>query len=202
LGGTNDDGVSYIQQSIDGGYIVAGNSYSNDGDVTGHHGGIDYWIVKLDASGTIEWEKSLGGSDDDVANFILQIADGGYIVAGSSKSYDGDVIGNHGVADMWIVKLGGTSGIHDMEHDTSALFSLYPNPNKGIFILEGAAAPGSYTISITNLLGQELHQQAAKVNGDKLHVELNAGELAAGTYYLVVAKDGERVAMKKFSKVQ
>src|SRR5690606_23093504 len=94
------------------------------------------------------------------------------------------------------------SGIHAPDALGNNTFSLYPNPNKGIFTLEGAAAPGNYTISITNILGQELYQQRAKVSRDKLHVELNGGELAAGTYYLVVAKDGERVAMKKFSKVQ
>ncbi len=201
LGGTSDDGISSIQQSIDGGYIVAGNSYSDDGDVSGHHGSNeyrDYWIVKLDASGTMEWEKSLGGSDDDVANFILQIADGGYIVAGSSESYDGDVTDYPFGADIWIVKLGITTGIHDMEHDASALFSLYPNPNKGIFTLEGTAEPGNYTVMISNVLGQEVYVQTAKASGNKLHIEIAAGDVTPGIYFLNVVKEGKRVAVKQF----
>src|SRR5690606_37895749 len=53
----------------------------------------------------IEWQKSLGGSEFEQAEHILQTIDGGYIVAGSSDSNDGDVSGNHGESDFWIVKL-------------------------------------------------------------------------------------------------
>ncbi|GHV40442.1 hypothetical protein FACS1894187_21380 [Synergistales bacterium] len=105
LGGTIDDYVQSIQQTSDGGYIVAGYSQSNDGDVSGNHGGYDYWIVKLKADGSIDWQKSLGGTNDDDAQSIQQTSDGGYIVAGYSQSNDNDVSGNHGGGDYWIVKL-------------------------------------------------------------------------------------------------
>src|ERR1043165_2894910 len=104
LGGSSNDFANYIQQTTDGGYIVAGFSTSNDGDVTGNHGGEDYWIVKLDTLGNIMWQKSLGGSSDEEATFVQQIVSG-YIVAGYSKSLEGDVTGNHGHNDYWIVKL-------------------------------------------------------------------------------------------------
>jgi hypothetical protein len=105
LGGSGDDGASFFEQTSDSGYIVAGSSNSNDGDVTGNHGGQDCWIVKLKSSGVIDWQKSLGGSGDDGASFIEKTSDSGYIVAGSSNSNDGDVSGNHGSTDDWIVKL-------------------------------------------------------------------------------------------------
>ncbi len=105
LGGTSGDDANSIQQTADGGYIVAGQSFSNDGDVTGNHGDWDYWIVKLNGSGNLQWQKSLGGSNDDYANSIQQTADGGYIVAGVVWSTDGDVTGNHGLQDYWVVKL-------------------------------------------------------------------------------------------------
>ena len=111
LGGMNEDIVSSIQQTTDGGYIVAGYSQSNDGDVTGNHGGLDYWIVKLDPSGNIIWQKSLGGTSLDNTNSIQQTMDGGYIIAGYSGSNDGDVTGNHGGYDCWIVKLDNTGNI-------------------------------------------------------------------------------------------
>jgi len=111
LGGSNSDGAKSIQQTTDGGYIVAGISLSNDGDVSGNHGSYDYWIVKLDASGNITWEKSLGGSSADEASSIKQTSDGGYIVAGRSYSNDGDVSGNHGSGDNWIVKLDASGNI-------------------------------------------------------------------------------------------
>jgi hypothetical protein len=105
LGGTSADNANAIQQTTDGGFIVAGSSSSNDNDVSGNHGFADYWIVKLDSAGDIEWQKCLGGSGDDVASSIRQTSDGGFIVAGWSDSDDNDVSGNHGNYDYWVAKL-------------------------------------------------------------------------------------------------
>lgn len=105
LGGSKEDRASSIKQTADGGYIVAGKSKSNDGDVFGNHGKDDAWIVKLDTDGNLEWQKSLGGSGIDMANSVLQAADGGYLVAGGSASNDGDIVGNYSNGDCWIVKL-------------------------------------------------------------------------------------------------
>ncbi len=73
--------------------------------MTGNHGSNDYWIVKLNSSGAIVWQKSLGGSATDNAYSIHQTSDGGYIMAGGSQSSDGDVVYNHTAMDYWIVKL-------------------------------------------------------------------------------------------------
>jgi hypothetical protein len=108
LGGSGFDNATSIQQTDDGGYIVAGGSLSNDGDVSSNYGESDFWLVKLSEVGTIEWQKSLGGSAIDGANSIQQTNDGGYIVAGSSNSNDLDVSGNHGLDDFWVVKLNNT----------------------------------------------------------------------------------------------
>jgi hypothetical protein len=105
LGGTGSDSSPSLELTSDGGFIVAGRSSSNNGDVSGNHGESDYWVVKLDSLGVITWQKSLGGSSIELVNFIEQTSDGGYIVAGSSESNDGDVTGNHENFDMWIVKL-------------------------------------------------------------------------------------------------
>ena len=105
LGGTGEDYAQSIQPTTDGGYIVAGWTNSNDGDVTGNHGIYDCWVVKLNPSGTIQWQKTLGGTSYDVAYSIQPTMDGGYIVAGYTASNDGDVTGNHGSYDYWVVKL-------------------------------------------------------------------------------------------------
>ena len=105
LGGSSGDVAHSVQQTTDGGYIIAGESSSNDGDVTENQGGSDFWIVKLDSSGEFEWQKSLGGSLTDAAYSIEQASDGSYVIAGESDSNDGDVSGNHGDYDFWIVKL-------------------------------------------------------------------------------------------------
>ncbi len=129
LGGSSYDEVCSIQQTADGGYIVAGGTLSNDGDVSGNHGSADFWVVKLNSSGDIVWQKCLGGSNDDAAYSIQQITDGGYVVAGYTESNDGDVSGNHGSADFWVVKL--RPDADDITEPTApkrASLSVFPNP--------------------------------------------------------------------------
>lgn len=105
FGGSHYEGANSIQQTTDGGYIVAGNSYSNDGDVSENHGGYDSWIIKLNSDGDTIWTKVFGGSQKDNVRSIQQTMEGNYIVAGYSHSNDGDVSGNHGTRDCWVLKL-------------------------------------------------------------------------------------------------
>jgi hypothetical protein len=126
LGGTGDEFSLSIQQTSDGGYIVAGESFSNDGDISGNHGSSDYWVVKLTSLGILEWQKSLGGTDMEYSPKIQQTIDGGFIVAGSSFSNDGDVSGNQGQTDCWVVKLTSDGTI---EWQKSIGSSYYDNPN-------------------------------------------------------------------------
>lgn len=107
LGGSGGDNPKskLIQQTYDGGYIVAGTSTSNDIDVTGNHGSNDIWIVKLDVNGNIEWQKSYGGSQSEEPKAILQTLDSGYVFCGSTSSNDGDVSGSHLNVDAWVVKI-------------------------------------------------------------------------------------------------
>ncbi len=132
-GGTSNDIGYTIKQTQEGGYIVAGSSSSIDGDVTGNHFGGDYWILKLDALGIIQWEKCYGGSGDEnassisVGNCLELTTDGGYIISGSSNSTDGDVTGNHGNLDYWIVKLESTIGIDEINNKNNVI--IYPNPS-------------------------------------------------------------------------
>ena len=105
FGGSGIDYGYAVCQTRDGGYIATGQTASTDGDVTGGHGGADVWVTKISATGALQWEKSLGGSGAEAAYSILQTADGGYALAGFTNSNDGDVSGNHGNRDFWMVKL-------------------------------------------------------------------------------------------------
>ncbi len=105
LGGFGGDNAYDIQQTPEGGYIVMGESYSSDGDATFNNGSLDYWIVKINSEGAVEWQKSFGGSDLDFGNRVSLTTDGGYIVCGTTGSFDGDVTGFHGFLDYWVVKL-------------------------------------------------------------------------------------------------
>ncbi|MCU7552018.1 gliding motility-associated C-terminal domain-containing protein [Chitinophagaceae bacterium LB-8] len=104
-GGTGIDEIQSIQQTSDGGYIMTGYTTSSNGDVSGQHGAEDLWVVKIDGRGNLLWQKALGGTGADTGESIRQTEDGGYIVAGTTKSNNGDVSGNHGDVDAWVVKL-------------------------------------------------------------------------------------------------
>lgn len=115
LGGSFDDLGNSIQLTSDGGYIIAGESMSSDGDVNAHFGdpaslfpSSDFWVVKINNSGNIEWEKSLGGNSIDIAKKIKTTPDGGYVVFGETASLDGHItehFGNTDFYDYWMVKL-------------------------------------------------------------------------------------------------
>lgn len=106
-GGTGGDYASAINHTSDGGYIIGGNTYSNDGDVTGYHSEGDYWIIKINSTGVIQWQKTLGGSEGDNLRDIRQTSDGGYIAVGRSFSSNGN-ISNHNGGRGWVVKLSST----------------------------------------------------------------------------------------------
>jgi len=93
IGGPEDElGESLIQTS-DGGYLIAGYTESFG------TGGVDVYVVKLDASGNLQWTKTIGGPESDGGNSLIQTSDGGYVIAGSTKSFGA------GEADVYVVKL-------------------------------------------------------------------------------------------------
>lgn len=85
-GGANDDRASCVIQTSDDGYAIAGRTNSFGA------GGYDFWLVKTNSSGDMEWNKTLGGARDDYARAVIQTTDGGFAVAGGTQS------------DFWLVK--------------------------------------------------------------------------------------------------
>ncbi|WP_395053879.1 T9SS type A sorting domain-containing protein [Flavobacterium sp.] len=109
IGGSGSDFLQSIALTNDGGYILGGTSNSSkEFDKTEDcKGDDDYWIIKLNAKGGEEWQKTIGGSGQDKLQSITPTRDGGYIIGGSSSSYlTGDKTQeNFGNLDYWIVKL-------------------------------------------------------------------------------------------------
>jgi hypothetical protein len=171
---------------------VAGYTYSNDGDVTGFHGGSDYWIVKLSNSGTIQWQKTMGGTNDDQANSIKKTADGGYILAGLSSSNDGDVIGLHGENywDSWVVKLSSDTLKVSQYNDDE--FQIYPNPACDILFFHSTNIITAY--KITDLTGKIL-KEGTNINCSFI----NIANLLKGIYF-IEAFNGDKKYSGKFVK--
>ncbi len=80
-GGTGNDRAFVVQQTSDGGYIVAGWTYSFGA------GDRDFFLIKTDANGNVQWAKTYGGANSDGAFSVQQTSDGGYIVAGVTYSF-------------------------------------------------------------------------------------------------------------------
>ncbi|MEL6811217.1 MAG: hypothetical protein AAFP76_07775 [Bacteroidota bacterium] len=112
LGGSEIDDAVAIVKSNDNGYVVLGNTSSIDGDIIDKTTtDSDFWVLKISETGTILWNKTYGGSNNDTATDISTTADGGYIISGGTRSSDGDVTtGNAGFVDYWILKIDATGG--------------------------------------------------------------------------------------------
>ena len=167
LGGSMSEETYSIKQTNDSGYIVAGYTTSNDGDVSGNHGGTDIWVVKLDINGAIEWQKCLGGSSREFVFSIQQTNDTGYIIAGSTESNDGDVSGNHGGSDGWVVKLDINGAIEWQKclggSNTEQLSSIHQTNDAG-YIVAGYTASNDGDIS-GNHVGRDGWVAKLDING-------------------------------------
>lgn len=94
----NDSGGISVQQTIDGGYIIAGFT-----DFNSHY---DAYVIKTNAAGDTDWTKTFGGSDDDFAHSVQQTNDGGYIIVGFSASFSAN-----GDDDIYLVKMDANGNI-------------------------------------------------------------------------------------------
>ncbi len=148
-----------IQQTSDGGYILGGWSKSDiSGDKTedSHgpydpllplHDRWDYWVVKLDGSGNVIWDKTIGGESTEYLYSVQQTSDGGYILGGLSKSgISGEKTeANIGDSDYWVVKLDGSGNIEWQNtiggNKNDRLNSVYQT-NDGGYILGGNSDSG------------------------------------------------------------
>ena len=111
IGGYTHDELTAVLQTSDGGYLLGGYSESGQGAGKSQpsRGYKDYWVVKLNASGTKVWDKTYGGSQDDVLNSMQATHDGGFILGGNSSSGIGNEKSEacRGNFDYWLVKIDG-----------------------------------------------------------------------------------------------
>lgn len=104
-GGSEHDAFYDIKSTADGGFVLVGTSFSADGELDENRGKADYWILKVNENGMVQWSKTYGGNDQDQASGIILMADGGYLVYGHSVSSDLENCGKGPKADAWVIRL-------------------------------------------------------------------------------------------------
>lgn len=107
IGGSADDANNFGKITVlkHGGYLLVGSTFSTDGDFSSNTGDENAFIVKFNSSGNIIWERTYGGSAADILNGVVENSDGTFMIGGYTYSNDGDVSGNHGDKDAWVIKI-------------------------------------------------------------------------------------------------
>jgi len=184
-GGCYNDLLKSMASTKDGGYIIGGNSNStNSGEKADVNFGIgsDYWIIKIDAYGSIIWEKTIGGDKDDQLEVVINTKDRGFLIGGSSlsgASMSKDCTNGKG-SDFWIVKFDEDGSIiwqetYDFGFD-DVLTSITENADQSYLI-------GGYTVT-----------KDGEKSGD--YIGLKISEKGDQLWDYVVGSDGEDILQK------
>lgn len=111
FGGQGPEQSTIVRKTNDGGFIMASTSDSASTAITGGHAGKDIWVIKMSATGVVQWSKAYGGSGDDFLREIFLNTDGSYTLFSQTYSNNGDVNGNHGQSDIWGFKISATGAL-------------------------------------------------------------------------------------------
>ena len=199
IGGSSDDFLYSLHQTTDGGYILGGHSFSGiSGDKTeASLGSLDYWVVKLNSSGAIEWQNTIGGSGFEELYSLQQTTDGGYLLGGYSLSgISGDKTeASLGVSDYWVVKLFDEGLIAIDAIQNTLVINCYPNPADNFLTIETDFSTEK-TIYITNAIGQIVQAMHSSENV----ININLNNISNGIYFIKM-EDGINSITQKFIKL-
>ncbi|MCJ7422850.1 hypothetical protein MUP01_01085 [Candidatus Bathyarchaeota archaeon] len=173
-GGSADDSANSLVQTDDGGYALAG--YTSSFGV----GRRDFWLVKTDSAGSMQWNKTYGGAGFDVANCVVMTADGGYALSGYTNS------SGSGSLDFWLVK---TDASGNKQWDKT-----YGGTNDDAASSLVRTGDGGYALAgWTTSFGSGGHDEwlvKTDANGEMLWNKTCGGAGEDGAFSLVYTSDG------------
>lgn len=104
-GGSEIDIPYAISKTLDGNYIIVGDTRSADQDITNAIGNADVWAITINGNGDMLQQKSFGGTQFDTARSVATLSNGNYVVTATTRSNDGDATANNGQNDIWTILL-------------------------------------------------------------------------------------------------
>ncbi len=195
LGGSSHECAWSIIENDLGHFIVAGNTLSNDGDVSEYLGGYDIWIVELNDSGEIRWDKTIGGSGSESAYSMIQTSDGGYILAGYTYSSDYDVHGNRGGSDYWVVKLAAYElDVSERENvPQTPRIQCFPSPFNSSISID--LPKNAYQVKIVDISGRVVFESDALEERNQISWRPH-GHIESGIYIVNAISDVETMTQR------
>ncbi len=186
-----DDGHS-VQQTQDGGYIIAGNTLSFGA------GDLDVWLVKVDAAGDEEWNRAVGESGQEQGYYVSQTADGGYIVTGRRGGFGEN-------RDVFLVRISADSSLTSVEakqNEIPSEFSLgqnFPNPFNPSTAIDYMVKKGAHVkIDVFSVTGQHIKTLVDGRKSAGTHqLRFRGGNLAGGIYFYRMFINGRLQETKK-----
>ena len=177
FGGSGGDYGNSVQQTTDGGYIIAGGTGSGSSDV---------WLIKTDSDGISLWTQTFGGSHYEYGSSVQQTTDGGYIISGSTRHF-----GDHG-SDVWLIKTDSNVNL-----ETSTLVGLptnytlsqpYPNPFKPTTTIEFSIPQTEFvTVKVYNIVGNEITTLInEKLSTGNHSIQWDGSHQPSGVYFVKI----------------
>ena len=153
FGGSNNDRSYNVVQANDGGFLLIGSSESDDFDITDSKGSYDYWAVKLNAQGALQWTRSFGGSEIDIAYDIALTSEGNYMIVGDARSSDLDVDVNFGNADVWLIEIDPQGNLLWQKSLGGSMFDSAKGilrMNENLYAITGSSRSNDGDVSVNN----------------------------------------------------
>ncbi|MFN8165675.1 MAG: T9SS type A sorting domain-containing protein [Bacteroidia bacterium] len=187
VGGIQADAISSMCRSFDNGLILGGTTFSPD--VSNYHqmSGLnveaDAYVAKMDSMGNLIWQAAYGGTDSEVIYSITEDTDSNIVFTGYSKSHDGDLPFNHGMKDLWVVKLQSAPlKVNELSGPVLSLEAGIGNGNLTVkFNLYGS---NEIALTMYDLLGRPVLSKAIHGDSGMNEIILPVNSNASGIYYL------------------